>query len=135
MWTPEQSVEICLELWEDEPCQPFKVPKNGLNRIEVWVHELSELGIKRWFQLRGSNREMWSEGGGIVDMPLNTVYMSKLVSIKAPDGKIQHHKIDHVLTSLVSVSILRISERLYRLIQPDDYEKTVEGILIFNMVD
>lgn len=135
MWEPGSFKEICLKIWENEPCQKFNVPRDGIMRIDVWVHELSELGVKRWFQLKGSEREMWLEDKSIIDMPLNTVYMSQLIMIKLPDGLFQHHRIDHVLTSLVQKSVLRIKEGSFRLIQPDNYRKLVESIPIFDIPD
>ena len=133
MCEPGSSKEICLKLYENEPCQKFEVPRDGITRIDVWVHELSELGVKRWFQLKGSEREMWLENKSIIDMPLNAVYMSQLIRIKLPDGIFQHHRIDHVLTSLIQKSVLRINEGSFRLIQPDDYGRLVESIAIFDV--
>lgn len=127
--------EICLTIYENEPCQKFQVPKDGITRIDVWVHELSEYGVKRWFQLKGSEREMWREGRGIIDMPLNTIYMTKLIRIKLPGDIFQHHRIDHVLTSLIQESVLRIKEDTFRLIQPDYYRKLVESISIIDVSD
>lgn len=135
MWEPGSFKEICLKIYENEPCQKFNVPRDGITRIDVWVHELSELGVKRWFQLKGSEREMWLEDRSIIYMPLNTVYMSQFIRIKLPEGIVQHHRIDHVLTSLVQKSVLRIKEGSFRLIQPDYYGKLVESIPIFDVSD
>jgi len=134
MWKPGSSLEICLKLWEDKPCQKFNVPCNGLNRIDTWVHELSELGVKCWFNQKGSEREDWWEDDIPINIPLNTAYMIKRISIKLPDGQLQHHRIDHVLTSLVMDSIIRNNEDSSRLIQPDVYEKMVDGIPIIKLL-
>lgn len=120
--------EICLKLWEDEPCQKFKVSRNGIARIDVWVHEFSELGVKRWFQLIRSEEEMVPKGVGMILMRYDTMFMSQLVSIKLPDGEMQTHRIDHVLTSLVRDSVLKSGADSFRLIQPDEYEKLIEDI-------
>jgi len=126
--------EVCLNIYENEPCQKFQVPRYGITRIDVWIHELSELGVKRWFQLKGSEREMWIENKNIIDMPLNRIYMSQLIRIKLPDGIFQHHRIDHVLTSLIQPSVLRIHENKVLLIKPDYYRKLVESIPIFDII-
>lgn len=135
MWEPGSFKEICLKMYENEPCQKFNVPRNGITRIDVWLHELSELGVKRWFQLKGSEREMWLEDRSIIDMPLNTIYMSQLIRIKLPDGIFQHHRIDHVLTSLIQISVLRINEDSFYVIQPNDYGKLVESIPLIDVYD
>ena len=135
MWKPGSFKEICLKIYENEPCQKFNVPEDGITRIDVWVHELSELGVKRWFQLKGSEREIWLEDRSIIDMPLNAVYMSQLIRITLSEGIFQHHRIDHVLTSLIQESVLRIKEGSFRLIQPDDYGKLIESIPIFDVSD
>ena len=133
MWEPESPAEICLKLWEDKPCQKFVVPCNGLNSIDVWIHELSELGVKCWFYKKGSELEEWWEDGVCIFIPLNTAYMIKRISIKLPDGNLQYHRIDHVLTSLVMVSNIEIKMDSIYLIQPDNYEKMVNGIDIIRL--
>ena len=134
MWKPNQSIEICLKLLVGKPCQKFIVPFNGLERIDVWIHEFSDLSIKTWFELNGSQREVWLEDNAYNDWPLNTIYMRKLITIQLSNGQKQTHRIDHVLTSLVMISNLgsHEDEDIY-LIQPDEYRNFVIGLHIIDI--
>ena len=132
MWEPDSSIELCLKFWEDRPCQKFNVPSNGLCRLSVWIHELTELGIKEWVVEHGSERELFKEGNGVADMPLNTIYMRKLIRIELPSGKEVFHRFDHVLTSLVTSTILS-SEEGEVLVKPDEYINVIRGIPVIDL--
>ena len=134
MWKPKQSTEICLKLFVGKPCQKFIVPINGLERIDVWIHEFSDLSIKTWFELNGSQREVWLEDNACNNMPLNTIYMRKLITIQFSKGQKQTHRIDHVLTSLVMISNLgsQVDEDIF-LIHPDEYRNLVIDLHIIDI--
>jgi len=132
MWKPDSSIELCLKFWEDRPCQKFNVPFNGLCRISVWIHELTELGIKEWVVEHGSERELFREENGVASMPLNTLYMSKLIRIELPSGQEVFHRFDHVLTSLVTSTILS-SEEGEILVKPDVYVNVIRGIPVIDL--
>ncbi|TFG74092.1 MAG: hypothetical protein E4H21_11405 [Thermodesulfobacteriales bacterium] len=132
MWKPDSSSEICLKLWEDKPCQKFNIPSNGLCRKSVWIHELTELGIKEWVIKHGAEREIFLNGNEISDMPLNTLYLRKRIMIKLPSGQKQFHRFDHVLTSLVTLTILS-SEECDQLVTPSVYEKLIRGVPVVNL--
>lgn len=133
MWIPDTPKEICLQIWEDRPCQKFNVPSNGLCRLSVWIHELTELGIKEWVIEHGSEEELFKEGKRVVViMPLNTIYMRKLIEIEFPAGQKIFHRFDHVLTSLVTSTILSSDEGAV-LVKPDVYVNVIRGIPVIDL--
>jgi len=132
MWKPDFSIELCLKIWEDRPCQKFIVPSNGLCRISVWIHEFTELGIKEWVVKHGSERELFKEEDGVASMPLNTIFMRKLIKIELPSGQEFFHRFDHVLTSLVTSTILSSEEGEF-LVESDDYINMIRGISLIEL--
>ena len=134
MWKPDSIEKICLKIWENRPCQIFNIPSNGFCRLSVWVHEFAELGIKEWVVEFGSQREVFENGNEIANMPLNTLYLGKRIKIILPSGEEQNHRFDHVLTSLVTYTILS-SEEEDQLVTPDVYVKLIRGVPVIDLDD
>ena len=95
------TVEICLQLWEDEQCQKFIIPANELELIDCWVHEFTELGIRyTFFKIHGG---------------------SYTIPFIMPNGEIQKFWFEHILTSLIYPSIIKNINSEKVLIQPDEF--------------
>jgi hypothetical protein len=91
------------------------MPRNELECIDCWVHELSELSVRCVFI-------KWGEEEEIQPFAKRKTYE---IVVRLPNGKFQKHILEHILTSLVYKSIIKLSESDSYYVYPEKYEKMV----------